>query len=181
VQLRRLVAATLIGAAVVLVSASPEAAHGGGAGIEPTNYRPRVQLIDPRIAGLEVRLVELGDKVEVQNRTGREITVLGCEDELYLRVGPAASSATRALPPPTSTASANQAAPPCPNGPTPTHHQDWERVASNATVRWHDHRVHWMGSADPPAVQRAPRSRHGDTCPRVSWRVAKVSRGPAMR
>ncbi|MFI5048142.1 MAG: hypothetical protein ACHQIG_13830, partial [Acidimicrobiia bacterium] len=36
----------------------------------------------------------------------------------------------------------------------------WRRVSDGRVVRWHDHRVHWMGSEAPPMVQSAPDRRH---------------------
>ncbi|KLL10935.1 hypothetical protein [Protofrankia coriariae] len=32
----------------------------------------------------------------------------------------------------------------------------WEKIADGRTVVWHDHRAHWMGTQDPPAVKAAP-------------------------
>jgi hypothetical protein len=31
----------------------------------------------------------------------------------------------------------------------------WERVAHGNTYAWHDHRIHWMSTIDPPAVRAA--------------------------
>jgi hypothetical protein len=36
----------------------------------------------------------------------------------------------------------------------------WARTANTGTVRWHDHRIHWMGQARPPAVVADPRHAH---------------------
>jgi hypothetical protein len=32
----------------------------------------------------------------------------------------------------------------------------WRRIGDGDTVTWHDHRAHWMGATDPPAVKTAP-------------------------
>jgi hypothetical protein len=36
----------------------------------------------------------------------------------------------------------------------------WERNGRGPSARWHDHRTHWMGNEDPPAVHADPRSAH---------------------
>ena len=42
----------------------------------------------PRCPGISARVVDLGNKFELTNRTSTEITVLGYEGEPYLRIGP---------------------------------------------------------------------------------------------
>jgi hypothetical protein len=37
---------------------------------------------------------------------------------------------------------------------------EWRRIDSGDTVRWHDHRAHWMGAGDPEDVRRDRGSRH---------------------
>ena len=73
--------------ATVCVAASPAAAHGVG-GREPTNVRSRIISVTPQLAGLQVTLIEDGERVELTNRGPTEVTVLGYDDEPYLRVGP---------------------------------------------------------------------------------------------
>jgi hypothetical protein len=38
----------------------------------------------------------------------------------------------------------------------------WRSPASDSTgtVRWHDHRIHWMGDSRPPPVNADPRKAH---------------------
>ncbi|MGW5666580.1 hypothetical protein [Micromonospora sp. NPDC003776] len=54
-----------------------------------------------------------------------------------------------------------------PNNPTPRRPQDsgalapaWKTVGQKGTERWHDHRIHWMGQARPPALAADPRHPH---------------------
>jgi hypothetical protein len=37
---------------------------------------------------------------------------------------------------------------------------DWRPAGTSGTARWHDHRIHWMGQARPPAVAADPRHPH---------------------
>jgi hypothetical protein len=148
---RRLVLGTLLVVAVLVGGAAPASAHTGQ--VAATDYRARIT----RSGGYDVRLVEAGGRVELTS-PDQEVTVLGYEDEPYLRVGPDGVfenvnspatylNATRTggeQPPASATADA-----------TPR----WDRIADGPTARWHDHRLHWMTVA-PASVRRAPHERH---------------------
>jgi len=49
---------------------------------------------------------------------------------------------------------------------------EWRRIDDGTTVRWHDHRTHWMGRTDPPAVRADPGVVH-----RVQPFVVKLRQG----
>jgi hypothetical protein len=128
-------------------------------GVDATNYATTIRSVAPADPALTVRVVDNGDRLELTNTGRTDVVVLGYDGEPYLRVGPRgvfenARSPARFLnrvrrnpePPPDS---ADPAAPP-----------QWRRVGSGDTVRWHDHRAHWMGLQDPPIVQRAPDEGH---------------------
>jgi hypothetical protein len=109
---------------------------------------------------LRVRVVELGNRLELSN-TGAEVIVLGYQGEPYLRVGPSGvwtnlnSQATYI----NRTRQGNGAIPadlPTDANASPR----WEQISSGHVARWHDHRIHWMGSSLPPNVQRAPNQEH---------------------
>ncbi|MFG1650924.1 hypothetical protein ACGFIE_13405 [Micromonospora sp. NPDC049275] len=153
--------ATLIAAtacAATLLTAAPAAAHGADAP-DGTDYRTGVTGVTPARQGLTVRAIEAGARLELTNRTGRAIEVIGYSGEPYLRVGPdgvyenSRSPATylnrtlagdTALP-----ADADPAAPP-----------SWRRVDDGVTVRWHDQRALWQESAPPDAARLAPERTH---------------------
>ncbi|WP_229403941.1 MULTISPECIES: hypothetical protein [Micromonospora] len=147
-------AGVLAGLAAVLATATPAAAHGGESP-DGTDYRAEVTGVAPARPGLTARVVEGGARLELVNRTGRPIEVIGYTGEPYLRVGPdgvyenSRSPATylnrtlagdTALP-----AQADPAAAP-----------DWRRVGDGPTARWHDRRARWQESAPPAAVRADP-------------------------
>lgn len=136
----------------VLATAAPAAAHGGEAP-DGTDYRAEVTGFAPARPGLTARVIEAGARLELTNRSGGPVEVIGYHGEPYLRVGPdgvyenTRSPATylnrtldgdTALP-----AQADPAAAP-----------EWRRVDDGSTARWHDRRTLWQ-EPDPPARVRA--------------------------
>jgi hypothetical protein len=150
------VALAAVGA--VVGSASPAYAHGVG-GVSPRNYETKLLDVQPRIAGVEVSVVDLGDRLLLRNHTDRDVVVVGYDDEPYLRVGPRgvfentrspATSLNRSrVPSGAPPKSADPSAPPV-----------WRKVSSDHSATWHDHRAHFMGTEEPPEVRHDPSARH---------------------
>jgi hypothetical protein len=161
----RLVATLVLGAAAgaglgiggLTVTAGPAAAHTVG-GVDATDYATTIRSVAPPVPGLRVRVIDTGDRLELTNR-GPAVTVLGYDGEPYLRVGPAGvfenvRSPARYL----NRSRLDPEAPP--PWADPTADPRWRRVGPGPTVRWHDHRAHWMSADDPPVVQRDPDRAH---------------------
>jgi hypothetical protein len=144
--------------AIVVVAAQPAAAHDVP-GIKPSNFETTVRGTTPRVPGLTVRPIDLGNELELRNDTGADVVVLGYQSEPYLRVGPRGvfenrrSSATYLN-------RTRDGKTRVPGDADPAAAPEWNRLASGTVVRWHDHRAHWMGTDDPPEVARAPDQRH---------------------
>jgi hypothetical protein len=141
-----------------LAVAAPASAHGADAPAG-TDYRTEVSAVTPAVAGLTVRAVESGARLELINRTGRTMEVLGYAGEPYLEVRPdgvyenvhsPSTYLNRTL--------AGDTKPPAIADPTlpPT----WQRIAAQPVVRWHDQRTHWLEVARPPQVQADPTRQH---------------------
>lgn len=141
-------------------SAPPAAAHGTSSDVGATNYETRVDAISPPTPGLSVRPVDLGESLELRNTGSRAVVVLGYHDEPYLRVGPDGVFENRRSPAVSINESPDDVDVRIPDSADPSARPEWRRIGSGDTVRWHDHRAHWMGPEDPPAVQRDPDSRH---------------------
>ena len=150
---------TTLGVLVAQVAgAAPAAAHAVS-GIDASNFESVIRSVEPDVAGVQVRVVELGSRLELRNRGDDEVLVLGYDEEPYLRVGRegvfenvrspatylnASRTGTSSIP-----STADASAPP-----------SWRRVSAEPVARWHDHRIHWMGDRLPPAVRRDPGRRH---------------------
>ncbi|WP_254910046.1 hypothetical protein [Micromonospora sp. NBS 11-29] len=152
--LRRAALVVAAATTTLLAIATPAAAHGADAP-DGTDYRTAITGVTPDRPGLTARTVEAGARLELTNRTGVDVTVLGYSGEPYLRIGPGGvfensrSPATwlnrtitgdTRLP-----AEADPAAAPT-----------WRRVDDGPTARWHDQRTLWRESVPPAAVAADP-------------------------
>lgn len=150
-----------------LVALAPPAAAHSVSGVGATNWRTRLVDVRPFVPGLRVRVVELGSRMELTNATGRHVVVLGYQGEPYLRVGPdGVFENTRS--PATYLNRTRSGADRVPGTADPSAPPQWRKVSAGTTVRWHDHRIHWMGTSPPPQVRREP-FRHHVVVPR--WEV----------
>jgi hypothetical protein len=135
----------------IALAAGPAGAHGVG-GLEPTNYETRVDGITPSTPGLEARPVEL-DRIELRNDTDRPVTVLGYQREPYLRIGPDGAWENARSP----AVFLNRSRIPeraAPHGYDAEAPPEWRKLSDEPVAAWHDHRAHYMGREDPPAVQQ---------------------------
>jgi hypothetical protein len=135
--------------AALLITARPAAADPA----RPTNVGSHVTGITPSTGAVTVDLLGANAFLQLHVRSGTAVTVMGYENEPYLRFGAdgtveenlnsKATYLNRTLTgtvdiPPTASATA-----------TP----DWHRIGGGGTYAWHDHRVHWMASGGPPERQ----------------------------
>ena len=153
--------AAVVSLALVLavVTAAPASAHTLS-GPKPTNYRARIVSVTPQVPGVSLRVIDLGAKLELTNRTGSDVVLLGYEGEPYLRIGPRGvfenvhSSATyvnRKLKGGVSPAGVDT---------SPGASPQWRKVSDGHTARWHDHRAHRMQAGLPPQVASDPSAFH---------------------
>ena len=140
-----------LGAFAALVVCSAAAAHGGGGAL---GFHSTVTRITPAVDGLTLTVLDNDDRLELDNRTGKPLVILGYEGEPYLAFrdghvyrnshSPAAylnddRFGQVALP-----AQADAKAAPT-----------WEEIGQRETYDWHDHRIHWMNRTLPPRIEAA--------------------------
>ena len=137
---------------LLTLSSQPAAAHSTN-GSDAAHYRTRVDGLAPPVAGLTAAVDPRGEWIQVTNTTGKTLTILGYAHEPYLRITSAGIEQNATSPTVTlnqslfadiSQALTVQTAP------------QWLPIATGNQARWHDHRIHWMGAARPPAVQAHP-------------------------
>lgn len=152
--MRRVALILSIVAGALLVPAGPASAHAGDTS-KATNYRTTVTGITPAQPGLEVAVVEAGARLELVNRTGRTVEILGYQGEPYLEVRPDGTYENANSP----STYRNQTADgdsPVPATADPAAPPQWRRVSGATTVRWHDQRARWTGAGPPAAAQAEP-------------------------
>ncbi|WP_433208349.1 hypothetical protein ACQP00_43110 [Dactylosporangium sp. CS-047395] len=99
------------------------------------DYVVRVQSVS--VENVQVRAVEGGARLQLVNRSQREVIVLGLQGEEFLRVGPGGVEENRQSPTWFASRSINGVA----NGGNAAAPPEWHRVAGTPEVRWHDERA----------------------------------------
>ena len=134
--------------ALLALAAAPTAlAHQGN----PT-YRSVIDQVSPKFPGVRLRVLNLDDRLELQNTSGKTVVVKGYQGEPYARVlGDGTVEVNHNSPAfylnndRTSTGTVPANAKP---GATP----DWRIVDRAGSFQWHDHRIHWMSTIAPKQV-----------------------------
>lgn len=158
---RGLLSAALLAIAIVMLSASPAGAHGGPGAAEPpaSNWRSRITAFDSPAAGLSVSIIDAGERIELSNTSNRTVTVIGYENEPYLRVGPEGTFENRRSPATYLNASKAGTAG-VPDDVDAQAPPEWRQVSAGNRIAWHDHRAHWMAEIPPTAVRDRPDVEH---------------------
>jgi hypothetical protein len=157
--MRRILLSATAAIIVLCLAASPASAHSVS-GVSATNFHTNLKSVTPDRPGLEVQVIEAGSRLQVENRTGSEIVVLGYKDEPYLRVGPDGVFQNRLSTATYINATREGEDPPDSAKNAKVGDTDWEKISSAPLARWHDHRIHWMLATDPSPVQANPGQRH---------------------
>ncbi|MEY2468456.1 MAG: hypothetical protein QOF21_1154, partial [Actinomycetota bacterium] len=91
--------------------------------------------------------------------SGREpIYVIGYEEEQFLRID--RRGVFENLRSPATYINKTRTGTNPPGSADPRATPQWHKISSGHVARWHDHRIHWMGGVNPPAVRAAPGKRH---------------------
>jgi hypothetical protein len=144
IRLRAVVARTAL---VALLAAAPAQAHQGN-----PNYRSVIDGITPNVPGLKLQVLNFDDRLQLDNRTGKTITIDGYQRETYARLLRDGTVEVNRNSPATylndSRTSTGKVPPNAKPGATPV----WKIVDHTGSFQWHDHRIHWMSTIPPQQV-----------------------------
>src|SRR5262249_18498094 len=121
-----------------------------------TNLVTDVGAVSMPVAGVEARVVDLGDQLELRGTPASDLVVIGYQDEPFLRTGPAGvfvNARAHSLIAVPALAQFGHA-------PDPQAAPEWAGLGGPGLARWHDHRAHWMGVGDPPEAVAQPDREH---------------------
>jgi hypothetical protein len=166
--MRRIVVTVVIAAALLMAGATPAFAHSV-AGAGATNYRTTLRTVSPKMAGLSVRIIESGSRLEASYTGPGDVLVIGYQEEPFLRIGARGVFENLRSPATYINKTRNGLTPPTDTDPKAA--PVWRKVSSGHVARWHDHRIHFMGNTNPPQVRAAPNKRHVIT---DDWKVSFV-------
>jgi hypothetical protein len=148
-----------LAAALALLAVVPSAsAHGGGGAAK--GYHSTISAIRPATPGLVVKVVGGDDRLHVENRTGKQVLVNGYEHEPYIRFDADGEVDVNSHSPAVYLNLDRYGLTDIPKGVSASATPHWEKVASNGTWEWHDHRIHWMSTLPPPVVSAAKGTKH---------------------
>jgi hypothetical protein len=150
---RQLLGAAML-AAIVLGPAQPAFAHGGNGGAS-SDYRIEVTGYEGNPTGIIVRPVELGNRMELVRTTAKDVEIVGYDGEPYIRLGEDGVFENHNSPSYYTNLDrfARTATPPT---ATDTATPDWVKLSDGNSVRWHDHRTHWMDPTPRADVRADP-------------------------
>jgi hypothetical protein len=142
----------IVAALVWLVPSPYASAHAAGDAPPATDY---LTTIDHRPGGVEVRVIDGGDRLELTLDGARQAVVSGFAGEPMYRLD-ARGVAENRRSPSLAASRTRDGGVDVPADADPSAAPEWVHVSDRQVLRWHDHRAHWMGVERPPEVDRDP-------------------------
>jgi hypothetical protein len=117
------------------------------------NYRSLITSISPKPAGLNVQVLQFSDRLQLQNGTGRTVTIEGYEGEPYARIEANGTVEVNKHSPAYYLNQSFYGNVTVPSFATAKATPQWSVVDRTGQFEWHDHRIHWMSPVLPPQVK----------------------------
>ncbi|MCL2542569.1 MAG: hypothetical protein FWE71_08945 [Nocardioidaceae bacterium] len=150
--LHQVVVALLAALAVVVVVPRPADAA------LLAQFRTVVTGIQPKVAGVSAKAAPNGESITVTNTTSTPLYVDGYQHEPYLKITDHGVWQNKLSP--ATYLNKEQTIGTLPQQANADKPPVWVRIASTDVATWHDHRIHWMGSQEPPVTQSDPGHSH---------------------
>jgi hypothetical protein len=132
--------------AVLCAAAPPALAHEGN-----PSYRSEVRGIAPALPGLDARVLNYDDAIQLVYDGERPLVVEGYRGEPYLRFNPDGLVEVNRRSPAAYLNEDRFAKVELPGRADHEAQPSWATVAENGRYTWHDHRIHWMGEGTLPS------------------------------
>ncbi|HYG97324.1 MAG TPA: hypothetical protein VD741_09495 [Solirubrobacterales bacterium] len=130
-----------------LLLASPALGHEGN-----PDYRSEIDAVRPHVPGVGFEVLNYDADIELVAEDGHEVLVYGYDGEPYARVLSDGTVQKNRRSPATYLNVDRYAEAPVPEIADSSAPPDWETVDESGTLRWHDHRAHYMAKDTPPQV-----------------------------
>jgi hypothetical protein len=130
-----------------LLPASPGMGHEGN-----PDFRSEIKSVRPDVPGVSFQILNYDADIELVAEDGHEVLIYGYEGEPYARVLRDGTVQKNQRSPATYQNVDRYAEAPVPEIADPDAPPVWETVDRSGTLRWHDHRAHYMTKGTPPQV-----------------------------
>jgi LPXTG-motif cell wall-anchored protein len=145
---RRAVLAAITSLLFCPLTASPALAHEGN-----PDFRSEIETVRPSVPGVDFEVLNYDADMELVDRGGHEVVIYGYEGEPFARVLPDGTVQKNKLSPSTYLNVDRYAEVQVPDSADAKAPPVWETVDQSGTLRWHDHRMHYMAKTTPPRVK----------------------------
>jgi hypothetical protein len=148
VPLRRATTLALLALAATLVLA-PAAALGHGGN---PNFRSIFNGLSTPLPGVEVEVIGYDSLYELRSSAKQPVTIYGYDGEPYSRILPDGTVQQNTDSPAVYLNNDEFGTAPVPANAHKGAPVVWKTVDKTATITWHDHRMHYIGTGKPPKV-----------------------------
>lgn len=145
---KRWAALAAITTLLCLLTASPALGHEGN-----PNFRSEIDSVRPNVPGVSFEVLNYDADMEVVDQDGHEIVIYGYEGEPFARILRDGTVQKNQRSPATYLNVDRYAEVQVPKSADAKAAPEWKTVDDSGTLRWHDHRMHYMAKETPPQVK----------------------------
>jgi len=127
--------------------AAPALGHEGN-----PDFRSEIDAVRPSVPGVGFEVLSYDADMELVAREGHAVTIYGYEGEPFARILRDGTVQKNQRSPATYLNTDRYAEAPVPRSADAEAPPLWKTVDDSGTLRWHDHRMHYMATATPPQV-----------------------------
>ena len=143
-RLRLVVALSVL---LALTAAPTALAHQGN-----PNYRSVIDGVIPNVPGVKLEVLNLDDRLEAENTSGKTVLIKGYQGEAYARLLGDGTVEVNHNSPAFYLNDSRTSTGKVPANAKPGAAPDWKVVDKAGRFQWHDHRIHWMSTVPPRQV-----------------------------